>query len=94
MATAPHAPASASGGRISTTAAGSSWAAAGEAVAQARELGVDGRGEDRSGVGHAATDDDPLDVVGHDQQVDGPGQPPADLLDQGQRSRVAGGGPS
>ena len=40
-------------------------------------------------MGHAATDHDALDVVGHDQRVDRPGEPSPDVIDQVDRGLVA-----
>ncbi len=57
----------------------------------ASELAVDRVAERSPGVRHAAAEDDPLDVVGHHQQVDGPGEPPADVLDEVAGAVVAGG---
>ena len=41
-----------------------------------------GCGERLARVGDAAAEDDTLDVVGHDQQMDRPGQPAADVVDE------------
>ena len=43
-------------------------------------------------MGHAATDHDALDVVGHDQRVDRPGETSSDVVRQGDRGVVAGRG--
>ena len=76
---------------ISTTSAGSSSPAVGEAArrrSSSRRIG--------SMNGSPACETPPptttrLDVVGHDQQVDGPGEPAADVLDQLAGEGVAGG---
>src|SRR6185503_2293191 len=41
---------------------------------QALELSMDRLGEGRTGVRYATTDDDVIDVVGHDQEMDRPGE--------------------
>ena len=89
--TAPHAPASASGGSSSTMSGGSCSRASADAArsrSSSRWIG-------RSNVSPAwltpPPSDDTLDVVGHDQQVDRPGQPAADGVGDldGQRRRRA-----
>src|SRR6478735_5024311 len=60
--------------------------------AQARQLTPQGGFESIAGVGHAAPDDDALDVVGHHQQVDRPGEAAPDVVGQLARDGVAGGG--
>src|SRR6478752_3500881 len=50
--------------------------------AEPRQLAVDRLGERGARVGDAAADDDPLDVVGHDEEMDRPGEPAADIVDE------------
>ena len=46
--------------------------------------------ERRTGMGHAATDHDALDVVGHDERVDRPGESSPDVVDEFAGGRIAG----
>ena len=53
---------------------------------------MDGLRERGARVRHATTDDDVIDVVGHDQEMDRPGQPATDVVDELAGGGVAAGG--
>ena len=90
--TAPHPPASASGGRRWTTSGGSASRASSRAGPELVE-GAQDRGEERlAGAGDAAAEHDAPDVVGHDQLVDRAGDPAARGVGDLEGEGVAGGG--
>ena len=89
--TAPQAPASASGGRIVDDVGRQQLGRDGGRGAEPRQLASDRVGERGAGAGDAAADDDELDVVGHDEQVDRPGEPAARRVDEVGGDGVAGG---
>ena len=89
IVTAPQAPASASGGRSSDDVGRQQLGRRRGRGAEPRQLAMDRRGERGARVGDAAADDDPLDVVGHDEEVDRPGEPAADVVDEVRGVRVA-----
>ncbi len=92
MTTAPHVPASASGGRSWTTSAGSTPSASSDAARRRRARAGSGRRKASPAWRHPAAEHDALDVVGHDQLVDrtGDGRPTVSAIARARASPRGG----